>query len=413
MTQTVVVVETNRAGSGTAALVYARSLGFRTEFFCGQPAEYDNVDPNPIAVADSTRVVDTLHVGQLLREVDGRNDIVAALAYDDLAVVPAAIIGEYLSLPFSPAVSSVVRCRFKDRFRAALADSPWTTPHAVVPLTSTESPIDYPCVVKPTDVAGNYGVTVCRTQTDYLSAIGLLQNLSTDIYGRGYRPIPAALVEQFVVGPEYSAELVWSERRSDWIVIGFTTKQLASDDNPIEIEHIFPHHFPEDVSRATRTDLAACLNLIGLRHVVVHAEFRLGNRGLVLIEVNCRPAGGHINDLSSLVAGASLVQFDVAAHLGRADALLEAFESKGFAGVRFILPEQAGALLETATIPPTPILGVLEVHLPSASIETEIVLNSDSRLGYVVACGDSEQEVSDRLAQQTALVRQTYSEDPS
>ena len=409
---TVLIMESNRAGSGTMALHHARQLGFRAHFMCRSPDEYESLPVSPLTVADEVTVVDTFDIGRLIHAVDGRADYAAVLAYDDPCVLQASMLGQYLGLAHNPPPSGVARARFKDRLRATLASTAWNVRHAVIPLTAKHSPIGYPCVVKPTDVAGNYGVTVCRDARDFQQALELLRSFFERPYAHGYRPHPVALVEEFLPGTEFSAEMVWGARTQEWRLVGFTTKELGSDDCPIEVEHIFPHGFEPDIAESVLAQLRGCLHAIGIRDTLVHVEFRLSGDRLSLIEVNCRPAGGHINDLVETALGSSLIHLHLAAHLGEADAALDRTRLRRHAGIRFLLPRRAG-VIERFTIEPSADPAVLDLQTAATPVQADATLTSDSRLGHVLVQADREEQVARLLARHIGRIHACYGAAPT
>jgi biotin carboxylase len=405
---TVLVLETNSIGSGVKALRFARDLGLRTHFLCRSANEYERLPVTPYDLADEVDVVETFDMAKLLRVVEGRTDYVAVLTFDEMRVVQAALVGQYLGVPHNPSPAAMVRVRYKDRLRKALADTRWAVRHEVVPLTAATSPIGYPCVVKPVDEAGSVGVTVCHDDGDFERAMGLLRAVTGRPNRRGYQSLPVGLVEEVLVGEEFSAEMVWSAARNDWQLIGFTTKEL-SDRSAAEVGHCFPHHFEPELEERISAELSGCLQHLGLRDTLVHAEFRLSGERFSLIEVNPRPAGNRIDDLVNHSTGVSLVELHLAAHLGSADEVLRRARPLGYAGVRFLLPERPGTVrsLHVAPAPDTHDDPV-ELHTVDTPREIGPDLSNDTYLGYVLARGESPADVSRIIDRNISRVRAEY-----
>jgi formate-dependent phosphoribosylglycinamide formyltransferase (GAR transformylase) len=405
---TILVLETNTAGTGTKALGLAKDLGLRTHFLCRSREEYERHALSPLDVADEVDVVDTFDMAKVLRVVDGRTDYIAVLAYDELRVVQAALVGQYLRVPHNPRPAAMVRSRFKDRLRRALSTTRWAVRHQLVPLTATTSPIGYPCVVKPVDEAGSVGVTLCHDDADFAHALGLLRAVTGRPTVRGHRLSPIGLVEEMLPGEEFSAEMVWSAARNEWRIIGFTTKEL-SEGTAAEVGHIFPHHFEPAVAEQVATELRGCLDHLGLRHTLVHVEFRLSGERFSLIEINPRPAGNRINDLVTHTMGVSLVELHLAAHLGSAEESLGRARPRGYAGVRFLLPERPGTVRSLHVDPaPEDHRDTVELYTVDTPREIGPNLNNDSYLGYALARGESPDEVSRLLDQHIGRVRTVY-----
>lgn len=406
---TVLVLETNSAGTGTKALQLAKELGLRTHFMCLSPAEYAGHPVRPTDIADEVDVVDTYDVAKLLRLVEGRTDYVAVLTFDELRVVQAALVGHYLGLPHNPSPAAMVRTRFKDRMRKALATTRWAVRHQVVPLTATTSPIGYPCVVKPVDEAGSLGVTVCHDDAGFTHAMAVLRAVTGKPTWRGNTPLSTSLVEELLPGDEFSAELVWSTAENDWHLVGVTAKEL-SDRCTAEIGHIFPHRFPPGVAEQVDAELRGCLRHLGLRDTVVHVEFRLSGDRFSLIEVNPRPAGQRLNELVALTTGVSLVELHLAAHRGVADDVIRRMRPNGYAGLRFLLAERPGTV-RALHVAPAPDGDEVDLRTVATPREIGVDMNNGSRLGHVLARGASPEELTRVLRRHIARIRPEYAFD--
>lgn len=403
---TVLVLETNSVGNGIKAIQVAKKLGLRTHFVCRSPEEYAGHPIRPTDIVDEVDVVDTYDVAKLLRLVDGRTDYVAVLTYDDLRVVQASVVGHYLGLTHNPPPAAVVRTRFKDRLRQALAGTHWAIRYQVVPLTTVTSPIGYPCVVKPVDEAGSNGVSLCRDDADYARAMTVLRALTGKPTWRGNTPLETAIVEELLPGEEFSAELVWSTSKNDWELLGFTAKEL-SERSAAELGHRFPHGFPPALTERIDGEIKDCLRHLGLRDTVAHVEFRLSEENFSLIEVNPRPAGARLDDLVALTTGVGLVELHLAAHLGAADDLIRRMRPNGYAGMRFLLPDRQGTV-RALHVDPAPDAHEVELRTVATPREIGMDINNGARLGYVIARGDSPAELTRTLDRHIARIRPEY-----
>jgi hypothetical protein len=391
----------------TILFLDSNSAGNRTRFLARQPEEYRGMHHNPLAVADEVTVVDTLDVVKLLRH--DYSDVVATIAFDELRVVQAAMLAESLAVPHYPPVPGLVNVRFKDRMRSVLDGTRHALPYAVCRLADAPatSPIGYPCVVKPIDEAASTGVRVCHGIDDYAAAVDVLRALVGEPNSRGYRLIPTFLVEEYVDGDEYSAELVWSTRQQDWRLIGFTQKRITLPPWCLEIGELFPHRFDGDLGDRVLADLRDCLRLLGLRETVIHLEFRMRGDRPYVIDVNPRSAGDRIPDLVEHALGVDLVALHLAAHLGRADALLDSAEDRGFVGVHYVVPPRAG-MIDSFEITPSDDPALLDLRTVPTPVEVGPPISNSVQTAQIVARGDSPAEVLDRLARHAARITHRY-----
>lgn len=344
-TPSLVVLDTNSAGNGTRAMQFAREGGLRTVFLARNPDEYAGHDPSPLEVATEVIEVDTFDVVKVLGALSGRA-VHAVLAFDELRIVQAALVNAYLATGCGPSPPSVLTVRFKDLFREALQGTRWDVTFRRDSVRSRPGTggITYPCVVKPTDEAAGVGVRICRSDADLHDALAALRQLVTQPNGRGYWLTGDYVVEEYLAGAEYSAEMVWSASDDRWVTLGFTTKELGPEPHCVEIGHTFPFSFGAAQDALIASELDEMLRSLGLRSTVAHVEFRWDDTRLRPIEVNPRPAGGEISELVRLAGGVSLVDFFVASHLGTSDELLSRFDARRCARVAFLLPQRPGLI---------------------------------------------------------------------
>ncbi len=407
---TVLFVETNSAGNGTEAMLAAQTAGYRTHFLTCNPAEYAQHQPNPLLVADEVSHVDTFDVTKMLRVIDGRNDYAAVLAYDELRVVQATLLGNYLGLTHNPPVEAMLRLRFKDRMRHALAGSNWSVRHLSLPLgdiSPSTPPMPFPFVIKPLDEAAGVGVRICRDSRSLATAIDELRDITAHANSRGYRRLREVLIEELLEGDEYSAELVWSARRGEWVLLGFTAKIMSPEPCCVEVGYVFPHHFGDGIDERITSELRHCLGHLGLRDTMVHAEFRYSGGRIGLIEMNPRPAGGAIPQLVNLVTGTGLVDLHLATHLGNADRALAELTLNGYAGALFVLPEKAGRVVRL-----NPALqdigGITSFHESRLPRFVDGGTSNEDRLGHIVVHAPTRDEVERVMREAQRCVKPQY-----
>lgn len=267
-------------------LTQARARGLRTHLT--HRAEELASTTEVTALADGTSAVDPDDPGASVRwarEQGQRFDVVLGLR--DQVVAAAAEAASALGAVGNP--PEVVRLvRNKDECRAALAAAGFRQPafrlcadlaEASAFLAQTRGP----WVLKPRDAMASIGVCRVDSAADLPEAIAGL-------------PEPAPfLVEEFVDGPEFSAEGVFlgGEPR----VLALTAKETLPPPHFVEAGHVLPADLPEGTRRAAEREVAAALTALGVRFGVFHVEFWLSERGIVLGEVHPRPGGDWLHAL--------------------------------------------------------------------------------------------------------------------
>src|SRR6185503_13955015 len=162
-----------------------------------------------------------------------------------------------------------------------------------------DSPVGYPCVLKPSDGTGSVGVHLCNDRAALQDAMSSVRARCRTI--RDYDLSRRWLIEEYVEGPEYSAEMICQDRQ--WHLIGVTKKSLSPPPHFIEIGHVFPAPFEPARVEVIRDTCRTWLEAIGLDFGAAHIEFRMTDDGPVLMEINPRLAGGMIPELVRLATG--------------------------------------------------------------------------------------------------------------
>ena len=379
MTLDVHYLELNLTGYGTHGLRLAKANGHRTHLVSRSPEDYRRLDPDPLPLLDSVTTVDTYDLVKLMYHFSA-NPPQAVIAFDDYRVVQAAMIAEQFGLP-GAAVAGILNCRFKDLARrrtAGIGRQPaWVT--RPVDRPGDTSPIGYPCVVKPIDDSASTGVHVCCTDEEYRAAFGSAIDHAT--HARGYRCVERLLVEEYLEGPEFSAELVWDGVREEWAFVGLTRKLTSGPPLCYETGHVFPYSLGYSLDAEIRRTVLAWLAAVGHRNGAAHVEFRLVDGVPALMEINPRVGGDRIRDLVERALGIDLIDLYQSLYTG-APRPVEIPDTKRFAAVRFIAPSRLDGIRGVRG-PNDPGPGVVS-SLVSAPAPGSKPLRPGSRLGHVL-----------------------------
>ncbi|WNI15013.1 ATP-grasp domain-containing protein [Actinacidiphila sp. ITFR-21] len=203
----------------------------------------------------------------------------------EMAQEAVAEAADALGLPGNPP-QAVHRVRTKDEARAALAAAGFRQPRFRVCADEAEvrdflARTTGPWVVKPRDAMGSEGVTRIDGPQELAAALEFLPERT------------AFIVEEFVTGPEYSAEGVFLGGAPH--VLAVTSKELLPPPNFFEIEYVIPAIVPEETRAEIERQVVAALGVLGLRYGQFHVELWWTERGVVLGEVHVRNAGGWIH----------------------------------------------------------------------------------------------------------------------
>lgn len=289
-------------------LLFATTTGYQTRMF-GEAAERLGVelvyatdrcdqfdDPwadGAIAVRyhEDRASLDAVLEATLANPVDG------VLAVGDRPTVLAAEAARELGLPWhSPgsARSARDKCAMRQRWREAGLPVPRSQAVTIQadPLPLSRA-LDYPVVVKPTILSGSRGVMRADDPEEFLAAFDRLRRLlaSTDI--RQLRDPEGAVVqiEEYIDGREYAVEALLDRG-------AFQLLTLFDKPDPLEgpffeeTIYVTPSRAPLEVQEAIAAATRLAALALGLSHGPIHAECRVREGMVYMLEVAARPIGG-------------------------------------------------------------------------------------------------------------------------
>lgn len=268
----------------------------------------------------------------VLREIEGRPD--AVLAVDDSGLELAAIVAQRLGLPGN-AASAVRQTRDKLPFRELLRDHGFLCPdfhHLPGGATAGElAPrLAFPVVVKARRLSGSRGVVRADNAAAFERAVAWVRAIQS----RADRDAAALglVVEQFIPGTEHTLEGMLQEG---------TLGRLALFDKPDPLHgpyfeetlYVTPSRLPQPLQDRIHEDVARACRLAGLRTGPIHAEVRVNEQGVWILEIAARSIGGLCGRVLRHLAGMSLEELILRHALGERAALAG---EAGAAGVMMI-----------------------------------------------------------------------------
>ncbi len=245
---------------------------------------------------------------QLVKSVQDYN-VVGVIATDDYTAELAARIAQTLGLPHNDP-NAVLLTQRKDLARAQLEKHGVSKPkhwrldlHADV--KSQLNSIVYPVVVKPVSLSGSRGVIRANDQAELLTAIEritLLLNSMNDLNDEAQRYI---LVEQFIEGEEFAIEGMLYQGELNLLTV-FDKPEPLNGPYFEENYYLCPSKLSQQNQQQMKEVLQQACDAYGLTEGPVHAECRIKDGQIYIIEVAARTIGGLCARLLSVGTGHSL-----------------------------------------------------------------------------------------------------------
>ena len=241
----------------------------------------------------------------VLREIEGRPD--AVLAVDDSGIELAALLAERFGLPGNRA-QAVQRVRDKLAFRRLLKEGEFLCP-AFHHLPSGADPrtlvprLTFPVVVKARRLSGSRGVI----RADDPAALVRAVNWVRAIQARADRDAQelGVIIEDFIPGREVALEGTLDRGT-------LTTLALFDKPDPLdgpffeETIYVTPSRLAGQRQDHIRQAVDRICRVAGLTDGPLHAEMRINDHGVWLLEVAARSIGGLCGRMLTHLLGISL-----------------------------------------------------------------------------------------------------------
>jgi biotin carboxylase len=231
----------------------------------------------------------------------------AVVAVDDTGTLLAASAAETLGLAHNPvdAVQAARdKARMRQRFQAAGLLTPgFRTVEVAEDATRIASTVRFPCVVKPLDLSGSQGVVKADDAESFPDVLARVRAIVAACQPNGARP--AVLVEDFIAGNEVAVEALLREGELDVLAI-FDKPNPLNGPFFEETIYVTPSRLSPERQAEIRHTTARAARALGLTDGPIHAELRINERGLWMLELAARSIGGLCSRTLRFGSGISL-----------------------------------------------------------------------------------------------------------
>ena len=325
--------------------------------------------------------------------------LVAIVGVDDETTLIAATAAEALGLPHNTP-ESVEAAGNKHRFRTRLANSGLPAPRFTL-FPVSEDPERaardsfYPAVLKPLALSASRGVIRADDPVQFAAAFRRIRTIleKAGIRGEAANHIH---VKEYVPGDEVALEGLLDDGR-------LTVLALFDKPDPLqgpyfeETIYVTPSRLPGPVQEAIAATVSRAVATLGLREGPIHAEMRINDNGVWLIEVAARSIGGLCSHALHFGAGGRLEDLILRQALGLPVPIID--PDRPATGVMMIPIPAAGVLRRVDGIEAARALaGIEDVTISIPLGNTLVPVPEGNRyLGFIFAGGDTPEAVEAAL----------------
>ncbi len=271
-----------------------------------------------------------------------RRPFVGVIGTDDPTTEIAALAAQELRLPHNP-LSAVKVARRKDLARALLLEKGIPVPnhHRINlrrPLAPQADNVRFPCVLKPIALSASRGVIRADDRTQFVQSCIRIDRL---LQSEEAKERDTILAEDFIPGIEVAVE---------GMLTGGQLNILAFFDKPDPLDgpyfeetyYVTPSRLNRNTLQRIQQRIAEGCAAYGLREGPIHAECRVNDQDVWILEVAARTIGGLCGQLLSFGTGQSLEELVLAHAMGLP--FVSTQEKAEGAGVLMIPTPSAGML---------------------------------------------------------------------
>lgn len=236
----------------------------------------------------------------------------------------------------------------------------------------------YPVIIKPVDGLASKGIYIIHND---LEAKESFEKFKAEY------PQFKIIVEEFILGPEFSVETYSHNGKHKIITV---TEKLKDEKSFVELGHIIPARISSDDNESIRAKVMKVLEALNVQNGPVHTEIILSPKGPRVVETQLRLGGDMIPRLMQLSTGYDFWKTTADQISGKEffNDLPEVFESKQSACILYVLPKVKGKLTSLLLNNSTEMPNVDRVDLlKNWGFEFDGILESTKRCCSVIATG--------------------------
>jgi biotin carboxylase len=323
------------------------------------------------------------------------------LAVGDQPASMAAQAAERVGIAFSsPDAVAAAKSKFlsRERFKSA----GMLVPEYRLVNHINDALSRYPCVLKPVGLSASRGVIRANDADEFIAAFARIKRLVEREEDQSIQ------IEDFIPGREFALE---------GLVTNGKLQTLALFDKPDPLDgpyfeetiYVTPSREPDSVIHAIRETAQQAVSALGLTQGPVHAEMRVNDRGVWMLEVAARPIGGLCSRVLRFANGETLEEVLLRHAIG--DDVSALHLAPGGHGVMMIPIPRAGVYRGVSGLDDARAVdGVEDIVIAAKEGQSMVPLpEGASYLGFIFAHAGTRELAEAALRQSHACLRFNFS----
>jgi biotin carboxylase len=332
--KTLVFLGCTKTGSSKDATEAAKQLGFynilltNRRSFLHKREEFPHVDQMILADLDNPESI----LSQIATLQEQGRDIRGIVSFMDAYVSLAAQLGEQLGLP-TQTREAIDLVQNKIAFRELLQDTPYSVPFQILSGDGGDTALnlELPVVVKSPRSTGSKDVLLANSHAQYLSHVAYLR--------RKY-PDNDILVEKYIMGQQYLAEVLVHDGIPH--VVAVVEQTVTLNQRFIVTGYCVLPTLSAELLDQIQEMVATVRERIGMHKGAFHVEFKVSQGVCKIIEVNPRISGAAMNRMISYAYGINLAKETIKSLFGESPNLFRKKEK--FVYAQYVIAERSGIL---------------------------------------------------------------------
>lgn len=260
---------------------------------------------------------------------------------NDFGVITASYVAEKLGLPGHDTYANTMKLHHKDLFKEFACNEGIPTPfaysfyHEYDALNWISDNVEYPIIIKPTDLSAGRGVSMASNNIEAIAAVKYAFNESR---------VKHIVIEPYILGEQYSCCTFIIDKK----VKAVCSNNEYSFVNPYRVEiDTYPANNFDDVEKQLIFEAEKIANILDLKNGILNLQYKINNGTIYILEVMRRILGNLYMVPAEKLTGMNWDYWEAWVHCGfDCSSFPKDVKQNGFYAYRTIMATQNGKVDE-------------------------------------------------------------------